>query len=415
MQRENRHRAGHRIRQPEDYEAFIPSPLPPDPPLVLDNGILDLLSQADRALGRLDGSTEVLPQSDLFVYMYVRKEAVLSSQIEGTQASLTDLLEHEAREKEARSGDVGEISNYIAAMNHGLQRLKHFPLSLRLIREIHAKLLEGTRGSTRTPGEFRKTQNWIGPAGCVLAEATHVPPPPHEMMITLGDWERFVHDETPMPILIRLGLLHAQFETIHPFLDGNGRVGRLLITFLLCQKEILQRPLLYLSIFFKRNRQEYYDRLQAIRDRGDWEGWIRFFLRGIYEVSQEATETARRIVALRERHREQILNRLGGKAPNGLKLLEVLYRMPYMTVSRASEEIGVSFAAANSLARSLREAGLLAEVTAQRRNRLFRYEEYLKLFGEGTEEKETSGKGTDGEMPGSETGGSGNDENAPTE
>lgn len=222
MDKENRHRAGYRIRQPEDYEAFIPSPLPPDPPLALDHGILDLLSRADRALGRLDGSTEVLPQPDLFVYMYVRKEAVLSSQIEGTQASLTDLLEHEAREKEVRSGDVGEISNYIAAMNHGLERLKVFPLSLRLIREIHAKLLEGARGSTKTPGEFRRTQNWIGPTGCILAEATHVPPPPHEMMIALGDWERFVHDETPMPILIRLDSSTLSSRPSTPFWTGTA-------------------------------------------------------------------------------------------------------------------------------------------------------------------------------------------------
>lgn len=382
---EDKHfRAGQKIRQPEAYHAFIPAPLPPSPPLEMSYEILDLLSKADRALGRLDGSTSMLPNPNLFVFMYVRKEAVLSSQIEGTQASLTDLLAFEANAREGIPADVVEISNYITATNYGLKRLEEFPLSLRLLKEIHAKLLEDTRGSTKTPGEFRRTQNWIGAPGCDLNNATFVPPPPQEMMKALGEWELFLHNDSPIPLLIKLGLIHAQFETIHPFLDGNGRVGRLLITFLLCQQKVLQRPLLYLSIFFKRKRTEYYDRLQAIRDNGDWEAWIRFFLQGVYEAAQEATETARRIVLLRERHRELILEKAGGKAPNALKLLEILYQMPFFSVSQIAKRLEITFASANTLAKELEEAEILLETTGQKRNRMFCYEAYLDLFEKDT-------------------------------
>jgi len=265
-------RAGKYVRQIGGYKAFIPKNLPPDPPIKMDGEMLTLLSQADRELGRLDGSTETLPNPDLFVFMYVRKEAVLSSQIEGTQASLMDVLEFEAHAvRTGRPKDVHEVVNYVAAMNYGLDRLKSLPLSLRLIREIHAALLEGVRGSKRNPGEFRRSQNWVGPNGSTLASAIYVPPPPHEMGMALDNFEKFLHDKTSMPFLIKVGIAHAQFETIHPFVDGNGRVGRLLITFLLCQKEILKHPLLYLSHYFKLHRSEYYDRLQAIRDVGNWE------------------------------------------------------------------------------------------------------------------------------------------------
>jgi Fic family protein len=237
----------------------------------VDQELWTLLSQADRALGRLDGSTEILPNPELFVFMYVRKEAVLSSQIEGTQASLMDVLEFEQQALEpGHPQDVEEVVNYIAAMKHGLGLLRELPVTLRLIREIHAQLLVGVRGSERTPGEFRRSQNWIGPAGCTLQTAQFVPPPPAEMQDALTALERFLHDPEPMPVLLKVGLAHAQLETIHPFLDGNGRVGRLLITFLLCEREVLRRPLLYLSYYFKRHRTEYYDRLQAIRERGDW-------------------------------------------------------------------------------------------------------------------------------------------------
>src|SRR5208283_1175431 len=280
--------------------AFIPAPLPPDPPINIDSELSRLTSEADRALGRLDGVATVLPNPDLFVSMYVRQEAVLSSQIEGTQSTLEDVLQFEVDSKGREfPKDIREVVNYVGAMNYGLERLETLPLSLRLIREIHGKLLEGVRGSHRTPGEFRTSQNWIGPAGCILNEATFVPPPVPEMRDTLGSLEGFLHD-TSFPLLIQCGLVHAQFETIHPFLDGNGRVGRLLVTFLLCQKQALGRPLLYLSHYLKRHRAEYYDRLMAIRNLGDWEGWLKFFVRGIQEVTQEAAEKARRILGLRE-------------------------------------------------------------------------------------------------------------------
>lgn len=374
-------RAGRYIRQLTGYLAFIPKSLPPDPPIRMDDELWSLLSRADRALGRLDGSTETLPNPDLFVFMYVRKEAVLSSQIEGTQASLMDVLEFEERALEPRRPqDVEEVVNYVAAMNHGLGRLSEIEVSLRLIKEIHAQLLAGVRGSERSPGEFRQTQNWIGSPGCTLTTASFVPPPPHEMNSALHNLEKFLHDLTPMPDLIKVGLAHAQFETIHPFLDGNGRIGRLLITFLLCEKKILKRPLLYLSYFFKRHRTEYYDRLQAIRDQGDWEGWLKFFLRGVYQVAHEATETARRIANIREDHREMVTGQLGRGAGTALTLLEELFRRPIVTVNRVREATQVSYANANNLVKQLSDLGLLRETTGHKRNRRFAYDPYLALF-----------------------------------
>lgn len=342
-----------------------------------------ILSKADRTLARLDGATETLPNPDLFVFMYVRKEAVLSSQIEGTQASLDDLLQFEVKSGEASQPiDVEEVANYVQAMNHGLRRLQSLPLSLRLIREIHEKLLEGVRGAERMPGEFRRSQNWIGPAGCTLANATFVPPPEHEMLAALDNLEKFMHARGAMPDLIQLGLIHAQFETIHPFLDGNGRVGRLLVTLLLCERQILARPLLYLSVFFKRNRTEYYDRLQAVRDKGNWEDWLRFFLRGIAEVSSDAMSTARRILTLRDAHRQLIHDRAKKAAGKAILLLERLFLRPYVTVNAVEEMVGLSFSNANHLVLQLCELGILKEVTGQRRNRVFRYEAYLEVFKE---------------------------------
>jgi Fic family protein len=264
-----------------------------------------LLSVAERALGRLDGVTMLLPNPDLFLGMYVRQEAVLSSQIEGTQSTLEDVLRFEAGEKgHDKVNDVADVVNYVAAMNHGLQRLSTLPLSLRLIREIHGKLLAGARGGERTPGEFRTSQNWIGPKGSTLQTARFVPPPKHEMDRALDNLEKFLHEREVLPPLIHCGLAHAQFETIHPFLDGNGRVGRLLITFLLCEQKILSRPLLYLSLYLKFHQQEYYDRLMAIRSDGNWEGWLKFYLRGVQEVSTSAAATAKAIIEIRDRHRE---------------------------------------------------------------------------------------------------------------
>jgi Fic family protein len=381
MRSQTSDRSGRYILQPQSYRAFIPKGLPPVPPIAYDEAMLELLSRADRALGRLDGSTENLPNPDLFVFMYVRKEAVLSSQIEGTQASLIDVLEFEAKAADPGSPqDVEEVVNYVAALHHGLQRVKELPLSLRLIREIHERLMEGVRGSERNPGEFRRSQNWIGPPGSTLATARFVPPPPHEMIEALGNLERFLHDPAPMPALAKVGLAHAQFETIHPFLDGNGRVGRLLITFLLCEREILQRPLLYLSYYFKQNRADYYERLQAVRDRGDWEGWLRFFLEGVYQVAQEAARTARQIVRMREDHRLLLTQRLGQRTNSGLTLLEYLYSRPIITTDGAVEATGLVFNNANTLIRQFESLGLLREMTGRRRNRRFAYQPYLDLF-----------------------------------
>jgi Fic family protein len=376
-------RAGTYQNQPTGYRAFIPAPLPPDPPIAMDDELQTLLSAADRALGRLDGSIQTLPDSDLFVLMYVRKEAVLSSQIEGTQSSLNDLLRAEARIFDPdRPADVGEVSNYVAALNYGLERLDELPVSIRLIREIHQRLLMGVRGTHLQPGELRQSQNWIGPAGASLINATFIPPPPHEVPNALSDLERFIHSKDTMPALIRIGLTHAQFETIHPFLDGNGRVGRLLITFLLCQQGILQTPVLYLSHFLKANRAAYYEHLQNVREDGGWESWLKFFLRGVAEVSREATEIARAIVALREADRGKIVNELGRVAGNALKVHESLFRFPMVSVNPVAELLGVSFTSANRLMERLVEVGILVEVTGNARNRVFSYSQYINLFSD---------------------------------
>lgn len=374
-------RAGQYIEQTSGYRAFIPKPLPPVPEVNMDGEMWSLLSQADRSLGRLDGSTEALPNPDLFVFMYVRKEAVLSSQIEGTQASLIDVLEFESQTLEPDNPqDIAEVVNYIAAINYGLNRLKELPVSLRLIREIHQKLMQGVRGSEREPGEFRRTQNWIGASGCSLAEATYVPPPPHEMMQALGNLERFLYDSEPMPSLIKIGLAHAQFETIHPFLDGNGRTGRLLITFLLCEKNILKYPLLYISYFFKKYRSEYYELLQGVRDTGNWEAWLKFFLRGVYEVAQEASATARQIVTMKEEHRQLLILQMGRKSGNAIALLESLYFKPIFAIEYVESVTSLSYANANTLVKDLCKLGLLQEITGQKRNRAFAYAPYLDTF-----------------------------------
>lgn len=376
-------RAGAYISQPTGYSAFIPNPIPPKPPIQYDEEMQALLSKADRALGRLDGSIQTLPNPDLFVFMYVRKEAVLSSQIEGTQSSINDILKVEAQIFDPdRPNDVGEVLNYVTAMNYGLDRLQKLPVSMRLIKEIHEKLLRDVRGKNNNPGEIRTTQNWIGPQGCTLTEATFVPPPPLEIAAHLGELEKFIHSDAPIPALHKIGLAHAQFETIHPFLDGNGRVGRLLITFLLCESKILLRPVLYISHYFKKHRQEYYDRLQGVRDNGDWEAWLKFFLKGIAEVSLEATETARKIVSLREDHQKTITETFGRTAGNGHKILDTLFLRPFVSVTEVSETLGITFAAANNLVQRFMQAGILHEVTGQARYRLFSYQPYIQLFSD---------------------------------
>jgi len=375
-------RAGRDLRQPNGYRAFIPAPLPPDPPIRLEGELLALLSEADRALGRLDGSVLTLPNPDHFVLMYVRKEAVLSSQIEGTQSSLQDLLAAEAKLSgtESAPSDVGEVINYVGAMRQGLQRLAELPVSVRLIKEIHERLLRGERGGRLESGELRRSQNWIGPGGAHLSEATFVPPPPDVVPEALGAMERFLHQDDQVPLLIKIGLVHAQFETIHPFLDGNGRVGRLLITFLLTERGVLHQPVLYLSHFFKAHRQEYYEQLQAVRDQGAWEEWLAFFLRGVTVVSREAAETARRILQLREEHRALITSHLGRGAGGGHKVLESLYDRPIVSVHDVQRITGTTYPSANVLVDRLVREGILVEITGHARNRRFRYDAYVRLF-----------------------------------
>ncbi|AKQ69812.1 hypothetical protein A176_006724 [Myxococcus hansupus] len=336
--------------------------------------------------------SSILPNPDLFVAMYVRHEAVLSSQIEGTQSTLEDVLEYELDERGAKRAkdDAEEVVNYIAAMNHGLKRLETLPLSLRLLREIHSKLMEGVRGSERSPGEFRTSQNWIGPHNCTLKTATFVPPPPHEMEAALSHLEKFLHAPGDLPTLIVCGLAHAQFETIHPFLDGNGRVGRLLIPLLLCERRILERPLLYLSVYLKAHRAEYYDRLTAVRTAGDWEGWLRFFLRGVVEVSAASTNTARSILKLREASRQKLSSNA-----QAVRLLDHLFEYPLLSVRAAEQFLACSYVTAATAIEQLEQAGLLRETTGQKRNRLYRYDPYLALFeqhGLGTQERDGEGR-----------------------
>ena len=378
-------RAGRYVRTLPGYQAFVPAPLPPDPPIATDDPELQvLLANAALELGRLDmlGAPGVLPNPDLFVAAYVRKEAVLSSQIEGTQASLLDVFEYEANGgREALGDDVAEVVNHVRAMNHGLKRLATLPLSLRLIREIHAELMTGVRGAQRQPGEFRTSQNWIGPPGATLSEAQFVPPHPDDMRQALADLEKFLHDESPMPPLVKVALIHSQFETIHPFLDGNGRIGRLLITFYLCQQGVLRRPLLYISHFFRKHRVEYYERLQAVRDDGDWEGWVEFFLRGVTDVAREATETASEILAMRAEHQAIAAT---FKTRGAGALVDQLCERPVVSIPQVAERVAVSFPTAGKLVERFVEAGLLTVIPGVQHPRLFVYAPYVALLAEGT-------------------------------
>ncbi len=367
----------------ETVRAFIPNPLPPDPPLVLQGPIQLLLEQAHLSLGRLDSVSTLLPDPNLFLYAYVRKEAVLSSQIEGTQSSLSDLLLFELEQAPGVPlDDVTEVSNYVAAMEHGLDRLKGgFPVSARLIREIHSKLLAGGRGSSKDPGEFRRSQNWIG--GSRPGNAVFVPPPYTVVQDCISDLEQFIHeDPSSLPILIRAALVHAQFETIHPFLDGNGRVGRLLITFLLCHAGILREPLLYLSVYFKQNRDEYYRLLDIIRKEGDWEAWIMFFLEGVARTADSAVATARRLVALFDEDRKKIQTG-GRRAGSALRVYDILKTRPILTLQQTAQRADLSFPATGTGMDLLAESGIARELTGKRRNRIFAYDRYLAILGEG--------------------------------
>ena len=373
-------RAGTIVTQKAGYKAFIPRPLPPKPALRLDNEAIELLSRADVALGRLSGISEALPNPELFVAMYVRKEAVLSSQIEGTEASLDDVLEYESENRpKTLPNDAAEVVNYVKAMNFGLRRIEKLPLSLRLIKEIHAELMRGVRGGDKTPGEFRKSQNWVGPGRCTMENARFIPPPPHEMAQALGDLEKYMHSKLNYPLLIECGLIHFQFETIHPFLDGNGRIGRLLIAFFLCHKEILKKPLLYLSHYFKQNRLEYYDRLMAAREKGDFELWIKFFLKGVALVAEEACAASHKIIELKNNDRLRI-EKAYKKAVNITCLHEKLFDRPIVSIKDITKIMDTTYPTANNMCARLMELGILREITKRERNRLFAYKNYLDIL-----------------------------------
>lgn len=369
----------------EQVRAFVPSPLPPQPPLALDGALQQAAERAILAVGRLDGVSALLPDKALFLYAYVRKEAVLSSQIEGTESSLSDLLLFELDEVPGVPlDDVVEVSNYVAAMEHGLARLRGgFPLSSRLIREIHGALMVRGRGSDKDPGEFRRSQNWIG--GSRPGNARFVPPPPHRVPDAMAALEHFLHAEQDgLPVLLRAGLAHVQFETIHPFLDGNGRVGRLLITFLLCHAGVIQEPLLYLSLYFKQNRARYYELLDEVRRTGDWEAWLAFFLDGVQKTAEGAVSTAHRLAGMFNADRARI-EPTGRRAGSALRVHEALKARPILSMQATCRSTGLSFPAAASAMDLLTELGIARELTGKRRNRLFVYDQYLSTLNEGTE------------------------------
>jgi Fic family protein len=368
----------------ETVRAYVPMPLPPVPPIDL-GGLQIALELANQTVGRLDGIASVLPDPSLFLYVYIRKEALLSSQIEGTQSSLSDLLLYEADEAPGVPiDDTREVSNYVAAMSHGLRRLREdFPLSLRLIREIHEILLAKGRGQGKDPGAFRRSQNWIG--GTRPGNALFVPPPPHLVMDCLGALESFIHADTPdLPLLVKAALVHVQFETIHPFLDGNGRLGRLLITFMLCERGILREPLLYLSLFFKQNRMAYYEHLQAVRQHGTWEPWVAFFLRGVTETARQGIQTIQNLLRLFANDRACVAD-LGRPAATALRLYQFFQRRGLTTIPDASRHLGLSQPTVTSGIAHLRKLGIVHETTGRQRGKVFIYGAFMDLLSEGTD------------------------------
>lgn len=365
-------------------QAYVPPPLPPAPPVGLD-GLQELLDEANQALGRLDGMASVLPSTPLFLYMYIRKEALLSSQIEGTQSTLSDLLLHENKETPgAPVDDVREVSNYVAAMERGLDQIRGGnPISLGLMREIHAILLQQSRGEEKRPGEFRARQNWIGGVG--PESALYVPPPHEEVAGLMADLEKFIQEENPsIPMLVRVALMHVQFETIHPFLDGNGRLGRLLITFLLCARGVLRHPVLYLSLYLKKNRSVYYHLLQEVRVNGAWEAWLEFFLLGVSETSTQATNTARSLMEMFEFDQQKV-EALGRPAASALRVFQHLQKQPIVSILAAAQALGMSPPTVRKSVQHMEALGILKETSGKRRGQLFSYVDYLKILEQGAE------------------------------
>jgi Fic family protein len=367
----------------EKYQSFVPPKLPPNPPLNLEK-LYSNLDKATKALGQLDNVTEFVPNIELFIYMYIRKEALLSSQIEGTQSSFSDLLLYENKEQPGVPiDDVEEVSNYVAAINYGLKKLKSgFPLSLRLIKEIHAVLLRGGRGANKEPGNFRLSQNWIG--GTRPGNARFVPTPPEKLMECLGEFEKFIHDDKyKLPLLVKTGLLHVQFETIHPFLDGNGRLGRLLITFLLCKSGTLKSPALYLSLYFKKHRELYYDHLQSVRTKGAWEEWLNFFLEGVTETAEQATKTTSRMINLFNKDEEKI-KKLGRAKDSALKVFEHFKSRPLNSVPSITKRLKMTAPTARASVNHLIKLGILKEISGKQRDKIFSYKAYMNILNEGT-------------------------------
>jgi Fic family protein len=377
-------RAGKFVQQPGGYKAFVPSPLPPDPAIRYDEELQALLSKADRAIARLDGIVTVLPNPDLFIAMYVKKEALLSSQIEGTQASLEGVLEFEANMKPR--GDVRqvkEVVNYIKAMGYGMEHFTNGRVNARLFQEIHRILIKGTRGGKKKIGEFRRNQNWIGPLGANVFDAHFVPPPPEQVLGTMANLEEFFNKEDNMPALVKAALIHAQFETIHPFIDGNGRVGRLLITFFLVAHKVLTRPLLYLSYYLKKNRTEYYEFLQRVRTQGDWESWIAFFLRGVDEVSEQAGATAGEMIRLKQSLIDRLYeNRIS--SIYAVKLIDLLFAKPIIDVRAITDEFKISKESGNELVKRFEQLGILRELTGKQRYKKYLFHDYTTIIARGT-------------------------------
>ena len=376
---------GKYLIQPGGYKAFIPVALPPIKPIKYSEKLRNILSEADRALSRLDGVVTVLPNSDLFIAMYVKKEALLSSQIEGTQASLEGVLRFEANlEPEEDINEVKEVINYIKALNYGIARLSELPISNRLIKEIHKILIQGTRGTSKIPGEFRKIQNWIGLPGAALSDAIFVPPPPEKVPELMSDLEKFIHQKDEIPPLFKIALIHAQFETIHPFLDGNGRIGRLLITFNLYCKKILSHPLLYLSVYLKKNRSRYYDLLMEIREQDRWEEWLKFFLEGIKEVSEEALILAKEIITLKEKLLKTLfLNKIS--SIYAVEFLNLLFIKPIITSTDIVKNLNTSKETANQLIKKFEKINIIREISGKKRYKKYIFLDYINIIKKGTE------------------------------